>query len=490
MSVDGEFKRLMADDRLCTDVLKAVRDGDAEALRRLGLGGFAQYAGRLSELMTDSVRDGLDFSPDFAALMQQVNSPVRYAHHLVNECGTAVQTALDERQGLRLRVVQPEYNDGRTKGLIGDALSRDTPEQGKEALATGLGTAVKDAGNEFMKQNAEQRSRAGFTVTVERSGGVNCCPWCADRVGRWELKNAPKDVFGCHDNCKCMVDYTNSRGVRSQRLGRSRFVEVGYQPHVNLTKDLEKNKPVRLTKSPNLEKPKRLTISIRYQDDVDIGRIKNSISGNNYLNTLKDFYENLRNLKNKQVSAILERTYDKTTFQKSVGKNRKRSYFLEGEGSVYLSNSASTSTIAHELFHKVDNDNSLSKNGSFDKCISDDYDRLRKIAENAGQTISDMLYLKYPTAFAEKGRLKPEYRGISDIIDGMTNGQTWLGFGHSKSDKNYWGKPKALQKETFAQYGRIVYEQNEEVFSMFTELFPETSKQITDVLGVVYLFGE
>jgi hypothetical protein len=191
--------------------------------------------------------------------MQQVNSPARYAHHLVNECGTAVQTALDERQGLRLRVVQPPYNDGRTKSLIGDALSRETPEQGKEALATGLGTAVKDAGNEFMKQNAEQRSRAGFTVTVERTGGANCCPWCADRVGRWELKNAPKDVFGVHDNCTCMVTYTNSRGVRSQRLGRSRFVEVGYQPHVNLTKDLEKNKPVRLTKSPNLEKPKRLT---------------------------------------------------------------------------------------------------------------------------------------------------------------------------------------------------------------------------------------
>ena len=33
-----------------------------------------------------------------------------------------------------------------------------------------------------------------------------------------------------HDNCKCMVDYTNSRGVRSQRLGRSRFVEVNYTP--------------------------------------------------------------------------------------------------------------------------------------------------------------------------------------------------------------------------------------------------------------------
>ena len=215
MSVDGEFKRLTAKDRLCAVVLKAVRENDTAALRRLGLGGFAQYAGRLSELMTASVRGGLDYSPDFAALMRQVNSPVRYAHHLVNECGTAVQTALDEQNGLRLRVVQPEYNDGRTKAIVGEAAESDS-EHAADNLATQLGTEVKDAGNEFMRQNAEQRSRAGFKVTVERTGGANCCPWCADRIGRWELKDAPKDVFGVHDKCTCMVTYTDGRGVSTQ----------------------------------------------------------------------------------------------------------------------------------------------------------------------------------------------------------------------------------------------------------------------------------
>ena len=272
MSVDGEFKRLTADDRLCADVLKAVRENDTAALRRLGFGGFAQYAGRLSELITVSVRAGLDYSmseahaDDFAALMQQVNSPARYAHHLVNECGTAVQTALDERQGLRLRVVQPPYNDGRTKGLIGDALSRETPEQGKEALATGLGTEVKDAGNEFMKQNAEQRSRAGFTVTVERTGGSNCCPWCADRIGKWELKNAPKDVFGVHDKCTCMVTYTNSRGVSTQaRAAAGKWLWHPVEqnaPSLHVLTGGEKRgagEPVRLAKNPGAGAPKMLT---------------------------------------------------------------------------------------------------------------------------------------------------------------------------------------------------------------------------------------
>ena len=93
----------------------------------------------------------------------------------------------------------------------------------------------RGARSEFMRQNAEQRDRAGFKVTVTRTGGAKCCPWCADRIGRWELKNAPKDVFGVHDNCTCMVVYTNSRGVRSQRLGRSRFVDVPYEPPHRMT---------------------------------------------------------------------------------------------------------------------------------------------------------------------------------------------------------------------------------------------------------------
>ena len=258
MNLHDEFTRRVAADRLCGELMRAIAENDTAALERLGMRGFGRYAGRLSELMTDSVRRELLGTDDFGAIMGEVAKPAHYAHHLVNEGGSAIQQALDKRQGIRLRVVEPEFNDGRLKGIVGQIAESDS-ENAADNLAVQLGTMVKDMGNVFLKQNAEQRSRAGFTVTVERSGGANCCPWCADRVGRWELKNAPKDVFGVHDNCTCMVAYTNSRGVRSQRLGRSRFVEVGYQPHVNLTKDLEKNKPVRLTKSPNLEKPKRLT---------------------------------------------------------------------------------------------------------------------------------------------------------------------------------------------------------------------------------------
>ena len=118
-----------------------------------------------------------------------------------------------------------------------------------------------------------------------------------------------------------------------------------------------------------------------------------------------------------------------------------------------------------------------------DKCISNDYEQLIKSAENAGQSIEDMLFLKYPKAFEEKGRVKIEYRGISDIIHGMSNKSINLGFGHYKND--YWQKPFKLQKETFAQYGRMNFEENSEVLKMLQEIFPNTSSQINSVISEI-----
>lgn len=267
MNLHDEFTRRVAADRLCRELMRAIAENDTAALERLGMKGFGQYAGRLSELMTDSVRRELLGTDDFGAIMDEVAKPAHYAHHLVNEGGSAIQQALDKRQGIRLRVVEPEFNDGRLKGIVGEASESDS-ENAADNLATQLGTFVKDMGNEFMKQNAEQRSQAGFKVTITRTGGAKCCPWCADRTGKWELANAPDGVFGCHDNCKCMVDYTNSKGAVSRRVGRSRFVDVPYEPPHRMTAEEAAEKgafaePKRLT-----EAPKRGTML----PDIVIGR--------------------------------------------------------------------------------------------------------------------------------------------------------------------------------------------------------------------------
>lgn len=260
MSVGGEFGRRVSDDELCAEVRQAVEDGDEDALRRLGFGGFAEYAQRLSEIMSDSVTDGLDPSADdFGAIMGEVASPARYAHHLVNEAGTAIQSAKDAPLGIHMKPIETDFDDDALKSTVGNAASMDTPEKTVEALAEGLGYAVKKSGNEFIEKNAEQRSRAGFEVKVKRSGSAKCCPWCAARIGSWAIANAPDGVFGCHANCSCTVEYTSSTGAKTSasganlhRYGAGAFVEVEYEPPHVMTHEEAKEKG-------GFDEPKRLT---------------------------------------------------------------------------------------------------------------------------------------------------------------------------------------------------------------------------------------
>ena len=103
-----------------------------------------------------------------------------------------------------------------------------------------------------------------------------------------------------------------------------------------------------------------------------------------------------------------------------------------------------------------------------DTCVSNDFERIKTKAQMSGMSISDVLYCNYPDAFESQGRLKKEYRGISDIINGMTKGTVDLGYRH---DNSYWKKDKhRLQNETFAQYGRMYFEENEEVIKMASDI--------------------
>lgn len=232
----------------------------------------------------------------------------------------------------------------------------------------------------------------------------------------------------------------------------------------------------------------RVAYSSVSRSDEKVGKFfnnaKNKLTGNNYLNIIDKFSKNISNIENNTVRSLLQRTIKNVEFEKS---QRQHSYFSGKENKVYLLNNIPPSTVAHELFHKIDKDNGITKGKMLDESIKKDYENLLKSAEKTGLSIEDMLYSKYPEAFEKKGRLKEEYRGVSDIINGMTNGKVKLGYGH-KND--YWENTYKLSKETFAQYGRFLYDNNPDVMKMVNEIFPETTSSVSNILKAIELFGE
>lgn len=103
------------------------------------------------------------------------------------------------------------------------------------------------------------------------------------------------------------------------------------------------------------------------------------------------------------------------------------------------------------------------------------------MSKGYGKSIEEMLKERFPDPFKSGTtdfEMRMEYRGISDIIHGCSKGNIFLGWGHRKP--GYWSGKLALEKEAFAQYGRMIYNQDEDVLDMFNALFPETSKEMDD----------
>lgn len=192
-----------------------------------------------------------------------------------------------------------------------------------------------------------------------------------------------------------------------------------------------------------------------------------------------EFEDNLNNVQNADVKTLLSQSKMRIKFKKS---STKKAYFDPEQRVVCLAASSTPETIAHELFHEIDSTYRITESGMLKASVYNDYKRLQNFATGYGMSIQDMLYSKYKDAFVvgKHGvRLKPEYRGISDILNGMSGGEIKLGYIHSAG---YWKNDGALEAETWAQFGRILYSQNDDVIGMLKFVCPEVYTEIMSIL--------
>lgn len=226
-----------------------------------------------------------------------------------------------------------------------------------------------------------------------------------------------------------------------------------------------------------------------YGDGLKVKAIRNnqineSDIGKHLLNKIvgvskqkKAFQEGLETIKNEDIRKLLRQSFHRTEIVRAEGR---RSYYSSKDKKVYLSGNARAGTIAHELFHEIDDTYGLVNNGLLSKSVRSDFHRLQQQSVGYGKAVDEMLYARYPDAFRDNGGklvIKEEYRGISDIIHGCSKGEIFLGYGHR--GKGYWENSKKLEKETFAQYGRMMYDNNKDVLNMFNELFPSTKSELS-----------
>lgn len=217
----------------------------------------------------------------------------------------------------------------------------------------------------------------------------------------------------------------------------------------------------------------------KYSDMIDFPKFLGGIRHNEVENQAKEFYHSLLEVEDENIYQLLQQSYKRTKVKRS---DKRRSYFSRKENAIYLAKNADKSTLAHELFHEIDNTYGITDSGALSAELQKDYERLHKISR--GKSIEDMLYSRYPDMFDESSEylnVKTEYRGISDILNGLSGGNVKLGYGHSRK---YWEKEKSLEKETWAQYGRMYYSENDKVLKILGEILPDTTKEFERIIEI------
>lgn len=213
------------------------------------------------------------------------------------------------------------------------------------------------------------------------------------------------------------------------------------------------------------------------KNESDIGRVlSEKILG--ISKQKKEFEAGLLKMKSRDAKILLEQSLDRVKIKRAKGSKTR---YSSNENTVYLSKYAKSDSIAHELFHEIDDTYGLTENGAFSRSISQDFHRLQNMSKGYGKSIEKMLKERFPDSFktgTTDFEMRMEYRGISDIIHGCSKGSIFFGWGHR--EPGYWDRKLALEKEAFAQYGRMIYNQDEKVLDLFNTLFPETSKEMDE----------
>lgn len=134
-------------------------------------------------------------------------------YELVNENAAEIQKAIDAANGIGLNSAKAEFPKKRTKGLIDMMTAEDIDAE--EALKW-LGEPVINNSmsyfDDFVSKNADTASRVGLTATIKRTASWRSCGWCTDLAGSFFYGEHPDDIFGRHENCRCVVIYSKEKG--------------------------------------------------------------------------------------------------------------------------------------------------------------------------------------------------------------------------------------------------------------------------------------
>lgn len=162
------------------------------------------------QITPDVLPDGTLYFNIAQTVLQGV---LRDSHELINLAAQSVQERLDAQQGLHIKPVKPDFPEERIRDIAGAASTASmNKNEGKEErrLTSPVENVVQSFYSDYVRENADLRSKAGLNAYIIRRTSGRCCPWCSGLAGRYRYDDAPSDIYARHDNCTCTVDFVTN----------------------------------------------------------------------------------------------------------------------------------------------------------------------------------------------------------------------------------------------------------------------------------------
>lgn len=336
--------------------------------------------------------------------------------------------------------------------------------------------------DDFVKEQADFRSRAGLKCYITRTTDGNCCPWCTKYAGRYEYGEEPESIFRRHDNCDCTVIYgsqvlrgaVNEKGRRTKTWEEVDPKKVRTAEPVRLTQEQAaeieaQHQPAVLTNggaSGTMESESELgAFRVRLQSDADMDR---------------EYYETIKT-KFSHGSDAAKKAFNRYVPTDSIADAAYADtpHYDPRTGRISMNYSADQqnprgggATWFHEHGHLID---AAAGNLSADP---DFYEALRK---DKSEYIASIIRRHGSRSIEEMYRILQDelqdfrsQSGVSDIFNGLSDGVI-QGCGYHPS--SYWTRELVVQ-EAFAhmyeaQFDRVRYEQMKHYFPSALARFEE-----------------
>lgn len=201
-------------------IIKRLESGNANLS---DVDDFAQATGAvLKKVFEKSISESPKAFTDEQLIAEILGDIFGDNYELINSVAENIQKQLDKAAGIGIKPQRADFPSERIENLAKVTAQKDLTD--KTSLSEFTASVENINGSiftDYVKTNADFRSKAGLKVYVIRSDHSKCCAWCSKLAGKYVYPDVPKDIWRRHKRCTCEITYVNEKAGTYDQISYS-----------------------------------------------------------------------------------------------------------------------------------------------------------------------------------------------------------------------------------------------------------------------------